>query len=60
MVEAEQVILPWQPVNMVELDLRESEDLRPEPEGVLEELILCPDPSKTTKIVGSMGNDLKL
>ena len=45
---------------MVELDLRESEDQRPEPEGELEELILNTDPSKTTKIGRSMNDDLKL
>ena len=45
---------------MVELDLRESEDQRPELEGELEELVLATDPSKTTKIGGSMNDDLKL
>ena len=45
---------------MVELDLRESEDQRPEPEGELEELVLSTDPFKTTKIGGSMNDELKL
>ncbi|KAI9083287.1 hypothetical protein K1719_034819 [Acacia pycnantha] len=52
---------PSQPVNMVELDLREDSEIpRPEPEGELEDLIVGNGPTQIIKIGRTLSSGLKI